>query len=141
VVKKGKLIKGKTRGLRNNRENSLADEPLMIDLQNKGPQQSHRSRNNQYSPPKRGSTSSPNHKKNFDLKQYSNQIFDLSRVILNSRALNNDSGVVLTRSNKGSSYKGHGESIPDDSLFNPSQDPIKAREPNAKKAIDFILDS
>ena len=113
----------------------------MIGSQNQRPELSSRSRNNQYSPPKRGSTSSPDHKKTFDLKQYSNQIFDLSRVILNSRALNNDSGVVLTRSQKGSSYKGHGDSIPDDSLFNPSQDPIKVHEPDAKKVFDFILDS
>lgn len=69
-------------------------------------------------------------------------MFDLSRVILNSRALNNDSGVLQAHSHRDSSYRGHGESIPDDSLFNPSQDPIRVHETDNKiNTNEFMIES
>ena len=130
-MKRGRLIKGTTRAFKDNRERSPAGDPLVIDLKNKVPRKTANPGN--VSPLKRVSTNSPNRKDLIQRDASYNQIFELSRVITNSRAPL-DPADALVANSTASNVKPRLESLPDDSLFHPSHDPIKvlASEKNKK---------
>lgn len=128
-MKKGKLIKGITRQFKETREKSPPSDPLIIDLKNKVTNKINRQPNpRNVSPLKRGSTGSPSRREPMHRNSSYNQIFELSRVITNSRAPLDNTVDPLIINSTTSGDRPLMESLPDDSLFHPSNDPIKVLE-------------